>query len=96
MERDAAGEQPRADDLVERVVAPDVLAQDDELARRASNSAGGVQAARALEARLHEPVGQPGEQVARRPRGPAGAALGVRRATSSSAPLPQTPHDDDV
>ncbi len=64
MQRHGAGGQARADDLVERVVAPDVLAQDDQLAGRVEQR-GRVQAARALEAGLHEPVGQRGEQVAR-------------------------------
>ena len=50
-----------ADDLVHRVVAPDVLARQHELAVGVEQ-AGGVDAAGALERRLLEPVGQAGEE----------------------------------
>ena len=62
-EREPAVEQRPADDLVHRVVAPDVLPDDDELAR-GREQAGGVQAAGALERRLDELVGEADEEIA--------------------------------
>ncbi len=57
MQRELAREQPPADELVERVVAADVLAQDDEPAAGVEQ-AGRVEAARLLEhlLRLPEPL----------------------------------------
>ena len=76
-------------------MAPDVLAYAQQLAVGVEQ-AGRVQPAGAGEARLHEPVGQPGEQFAReRLGGPAGSGA-LCTATSSSAPLPHTPHDEVV
>ena len=64
MQRDEPVEQGAADDLVHRVVAPDVLAHEQQLARGAEEP-GGVQAAGAREARLAQAVGEVGQQVAR-------------------------------
>ena len=57
--------------------------------------AGRVQAAGALEAGLAQALGQAGEQRAVDDRARRAAARACT-ATSSSAPLPQTPHDDVV
>ena len=54
-------QQAPADHLVERVVAPDVLAHEHELAG-GTEEAGGMEAARALEGRLAQAVGKPREQ----------------------------------
>ena len=88
-----AVEQRAADHLVHRVVAPDVLAGSSS-SPVGVEQPGGVQAARARELGLLEALGQGGEQLPgdRRP----GAAGGACTATSSSAPLPHTPHDDVV
>jgi len=55
--------QRAADDLVHRVVAPDVLAYEQEFPGGAEE-AGGVHAAGAPEARLAQAIGQRGEQRA--------------------------------
>ena len=68
-EREPAVEQRPADDLVHRVVAPDVLPDEHELAR-GREQAGRVQAAGALERRLDELVGEADEE-SRGTRGPA-------------------------
>ena len=65
----AAVEQRAADDLVHCVVAADVLAHEQRLARGAEQ-AGRVQAAGAREGRLAQAVGQRGEQRRGRSRGP--------------------------
>ncbi len=64
VQRQQAVEQRAADDLVHRVVAPDVLAHEQQLAGR-REEAGGVQAAGAREGRLAQALGQVGEQRAR-------------------------------
>ena len=86
-------EQRAPDHLVHRVVAPDVLAHEQQLAGRVEQ-AGRVQAAGALEGRLAQAVRQRGEQRAV-DAGPSGRR-GACTATSSSAPLPQTPHEEVV
>ena len=74
-------------------MAADVLAHQQQLAVGIEQT-GGVQPAGAAKAGLLEPVGQIGGQGAA-DRGSAGAGA-LRTATSSSAPLPQTPHEDVV
>ena len=74
-------------------MAPDVLAHVHQFAVR-GEEAGGVQPAGAGEAGLAQALGQVGEQgaVDRRP----GRQTSQWTATSSSAPLPHTPHEDVV
>ena len=93
MERQRPGQDLRADELVERVVASDVLADRDQLATRAEQ-AGRVQAAGLVEGALG------GAQQVRAARarpsaattGPGGSGS-TRSATSSIEALPQIPHD---
>ena len=84
-----------ADHLVERVVPADVLAQAEQLAvaRRRARSRGG----------RRSPRTQPAPRAAGRAATATSAAetrsslstRGASTATASSAPLPQTPHEDD-
>jgi ATP-dependent Clp protease protease subunit len=64
VQRQVAVEQHAPDDLVQRVVAPDVLAHRQRRAVRVEQ-ARGVQAAGAGELRLHEAIGQRRQQRAR-------------------------------
>ena len=75
VQRDEPVAQRAADHLVHRVVAPDVLAHEQQLAA-AVEQPRGVQAAGAREGRLAQPVGQRGEQLARDRRA-GGQRLGV-------------------
>ena len=61
MQRQQSVEQRAADDLVHRVVTPDVLAHEQRLATR-GEQARGVHPAGAAEGRLAQTVGQRGEQ----------------------------------
>ena len=94
MQRQQPVEQRAADDLVHRVVAADVLAHEQQLAGGVEQ-AGRVQAAGAGEAGLAQPVGQRRRAAPRATTGPP-ATGGAWTATSSSAPLPQTPHEEVV
>ena len=81
-------------ELVERVVPADVFADRDELARR-GEARGGVQPAGLVEHLLvrGQAVGQRREQRSPRRVGPSPTGA-HRTSTSSSAALPQIPHDE--
>ena len=93
VERHRAGEDLRADQLVERVVAADVLAHREELAARREQARprGGRRSRRTRAGRRAAGRAGRGSPSARRPaRRGSGSA---RRATSSIEALPQIPHD---
>ena len=94
-ERQQPVEERAADDLVERVVAADVLATQSS-SPVGGEEPGGVQPAGRLECRLRvaEPVGELDDQRGRH----AQVALDPRRLDGDGLerPLPQTPHDDEV
>ena len=92
-ERQLALEQRVPDQLVERVVATDVFPHRDQLAG-GGEARRGVQAAGLVEHALvrGEPLGQR-RNVLAATRGPAPTGA-QRTSTSSSAALPQMPHDE--
>ena len=94
-QRLAARQQQRADRLVHRVVAADVLAQREQLARRPRTARwrAGRRCARSRAARAGRPPGSREHQLAARPAGPARPAA-PRGCTCSSAALPHTPQDE--
>ena len=92
MERHRAGEDLRADELVERVVPPDVLADRDQLAVRREQP-GRMQPAGLVERLLRRRSRSGSARItARATTGPSGSGSD-RRATSSIDALPQIPHD---
>ncbi len=90
VQRQRPGKRSLADELVEGVVAPDILAQRHELAVR-RKQAGRVEAASGLE-RLLRRAQCLGQRAGSSPRhvGPSGSGS-QRRTTSSMLALPQIP-----
>ena len=86
-----------ADDLVERVVAADVLAQAERARRPASKSPVACRPPVAANAACasRSRSGSDGDERQRRRRS-GSSTRGASTATASSAPLPQTPHDEIV
>ena len=93
-QREEPVERGAADDLVHRVVAADVLAHDQELAVGVEE-AGRVQAAGPGEGGLAQTGPGRAASSDRATVGPP-CTGGACTATSSSAPLPHTPHEEVV
>ena len=95
-QRQPAGAERPADDLVERVVPADVLAHADERRRRASNRPAAwsppVSANVGCASRSRCGSAPSSSQPTRRSDSTGGACT----RTASAAPLPQTPHEDEV